>query len=48
LVSAFVMVSTVCSVNCLLFFYSRAVLSVPYRVGPTGPKSVSAGLAYGL
>ena len=50
LVSAFVMVSTVWSVSCLLFFYSRcpcarhlyklgARAPVPYRVGATGFES---------
>jgi len=36
LVSAFVMVSTVWSVSCLLFFYSRCPPPVPHRFGATG------------
>jgi len=38
LVSAFVMVSTVCSVSCLLFFYSRCPRALPFvKVGARAP-----------
>jgi len=42
LVSAFVMVSTLWSVSCLLFFYSGARAPVPFGVGSTDLRRTSS------